>query len=113
MQQNDKMTDLFKRKSIMSLISSGLALISVYIPIFSAFGGSYSMNLFNYLQKIFLGFASFDLDFWDFGFASFTITILLLNIIETVKAIKALIDPDKMVKPNIKSHAVPLLTKLW
>ena len=105
MQQNDKMTELLKKIAIMSLISSGLAFISLFIPIFSAFGGLFSMNLFRCFLNIFAKIGSLDVEFWDVMFWFLALIVLVTSAVGIVMSTIVLAHPEKKTMSQMGTSA--------
>ena len=102
MQQNQKLVKISRKSLIVDVISSCLAISSLFIPLFS-FGGLDSENLFKFLTDFFKGLSGNGvLTRWHFVFM---LTALLIFI----GAMMSFIDLFRMLVKSGKAPAAPKL----
>ena len=110
MEQNDKRTELIRKIAAMSLISSGIAFITLFIPIFTAFGGLFSTNLFNYFRNIgdmFEKLTTMEIEQfgWDMAFWVLSVIVLASSVVGSIMSIIVLANPKEKKLSNMGTSA--------
>ena len=112
MEQNDKRTELIRKIAAMSLISSGIAFITLFIPIFTAFGGLFSTNLFNYFRfrnvvDMFEKLTTMEIEQfgWDIAFWVLSVIVLASSVVGSIMSIIVLANPKEKKLSNMGTSA--------